>query len=140
MKTLLDTNVLSELMRPQPDINVMDWVSGQSVDTLYTSVITEAEGLYGLGIMPKGKRRDLQISVFKTLLDRLFTRRILVFGREEAVCYADIMATRRKLGRPISQSDAMIAAITKKHGITLATRNIKDFEKLDIALVNPFEV
>jgi len=140
MKTLLDTNVLSELMKPLPDTNVMDWISGKGIDTLYTSTITEAEGLYGLGIMPEGKRRDLKMRVFKTLLDRLFPRRIIAFGRKEAICYADIMVTRRRLGRPVSQNDAMIASVAKIHDMTIATRNIKDFELLNITLINPFEV
>ena len=139
MNILLDTNILSELMRAQPNESVVAWVGDKATDALYTSVITEAEGLYGLQLMPQGKRRDLQTMVFQTLLERLFQKRIITFGRREAACYAGIMASRRGAGRPISQSDAMIAAIAKVNDMALATRNIKDFQGLDLKLINPFE-
>ena len=139
MNILLDTNILSELMRPKPNASVVAWVSRKAAGTLYTSTITEAEGLYGLGLLPQGKRKELQIAAFQALLDRFFLHRILAFGRREAASYADIMIKRRSLGRPISQHDAMIAAIAQVHNMSLVTRNIKDFDRLDLALINPFE-
>jgi len=139
MKTLLDTNVLSELMRPQPNAHVAHWVTDKAAHMLYISTITEAEILYGLGLLPQGKRRDVMTAAFQALLNRFFQKRVMAFDRREAACYAEIMIIRRSIGRPITQHDAMIAAIAKTHSMQLATRNTKDFEGLDIDIVNPFD-
>jgi predicted nucleic acid-binding protein len=137
---ILDTNILSELLKPQPDSKVMAWLGNQNGLMVYTSAITVAEIRYGLAIMPKGKRRDELIFQTEEMFKDDFQGRILSFDAKAALYYADISAQRRTNGQPISQSDAMLAAITKMHNMKLATRNIKDFKKLDIPLVNPFDV
>ncbi len=136
---LLDTNILSELLKPAPDARVSAWIASQDARHVFTSVITEAEGLYGLALLPDGRRQKLQRQAFLSVFDNLFVGRILPFDRAAAAHYAEIAAMRRKRGRPISQSDAMIAAIALANDLTLATRNMRDFELIDLRVINPFE-
>src|SRR5437868_6176723 len=110
---LLDTNVISELMRPQPDPGVESWIAAQPAGELFITAITEAELRFGIEILPPGQRRQqLQIAL-AGMLDVDFAGRVLPFDSAAAVAYATVAADRRRSGRPISQMDAQIAAITR---------------------------
>lgn len=136
---ILDTNVLSELMRPTPNPRVVAWSRSHSVTSLFTTAITEAEVLYGFGILPKGRRRAALEAAATSMFRLDFGGRVLPFGSDAARAYAIIAAERRRLGRPISQYDAQIAAIARSAGASLATRNTADFEHCELTLVNPFD-
>ena len=135
---LLDTNVISELMRAQPDPTVLTWMDCQSRSRIHISAINQAEILHGLAILPDGRRkRELQ-----TRSDAMFDLlegRILPFDSGSTGYYASTLGQRQKMGRPMHFQDAQIAAICLYHQLTLATRNIKDFEGIDgLALVDPW--
>ena len=135
---VLDTNVLSELMRNQPLESVVDWVNSQPATTLYITSITQAEILYGVRQLPKGKRRDAIAAAADEVFEQDFAGRILAFGSDSAVLYATIASARRRAGRPISAFDAQIAAIARSNGADLATRNVDDFVGCGLSLINPF--
>jgi toxin FitB len=135
---VLDTNVLSELMRAKPDASVFAWVQGQTVASLYTTAITQAEILHGLLLLPAGKRREAIRGAADEMFAHDFGDRILPFDSAAALAYADIASQRRKAGRPISQFDAQIAAIVKSRGSDLATRNTSDFDGCGIRVLNPW--
>jgi predicted nucleic acid-binding protein len=135
---LLDTNVLSELMRPAPDQAVERWLGDQPVTSVFISAITEAELRYGVALLPAGKRRLTLVSVIEAMLGEDFAGRVLPFDSAAAAAFAEIAANRRQAGRPIAQADAQIAAIARSRGAVLATRNVADFEDCGIELVNPW--
>ncbi len=135
---LLDTNVISELMRPVPAPAVERWVSNQPAAGMFISTITEAELRYGLALLPDGQRQRQLLSQAEAMLTEDFTGRILPFDSPAAVAYAQIAAARRRAGRPISQADAQIAAIALSRGATVATRNIGDFQDCGIKLLDPW--
>ncbi|OAN52356.1 plasmid stabilization protein [Paramagnetospirillum marisnigri] len=135
---LLDTNVLSELMKAEPAPRVLSWIDGISAPTLFIPAITQAEILYGVSILPIGKRRDALANACRTAFEEIFMGRILPFDSSAAEAYADIAASHRQSGRPISQADAQIAAIARSRGAALATRNVADFEGCGIEVVNPW--
>lgn len=134
---LLDTNVLSETLRPVPDEGVATWFSSQSLATMFTSSITRAELLYGVGMLPLGKRRTGLLDAITRILAEGFKGRVLAFDDDAADAYAEIASLRRKAGKPIGQLDAMIGAIARSQGAVLATRNTKDFEGCGVELVDP---
>ena len=135
---LLDTNVISELMRPAPSLAVDEWLRGQPAASLFISAITEAELRYGLALLPAGRRqRDLLLQM-EAMLAEDFSDRILPFDSSAAVAYSQIAAGRRSAGRPIAQADAQIAAIAASRGATVATRNITDFQGCGITVLNPW--
>jgi toxin FitB len=136
---VLDTNVLSELMRSQPDKFVSQWIGKRKATILFITALTKAEILYGLELLSEGKRRNVLTETAQSMFDLDFAGRILPFDAEAAKQFAAIASHRRTLGRPISQIDAQIAAITRSHNATLATRNISDFEECGIVIVNPWE-
>lgn len=136
---VLDTNILSELMRSGPDGAVLAWMSRQSRMTLFITAITQAEILYGLALLPEGRRRDLLIAAARAMFEEDFSGRILPFDGEAARVYAEIASRRRQAGEPISQFDAQIAAITQSRGASLATRNTRDFLNCGITLINPWD-
>ncbi|NET59813.1 MAG: type II toxin-antitoxin system VapC family toxin [Symploca sp. SIO2E6] len=137
---ILDTNVISELMRGnQCSENVFNWTSEQSLTNLFTTTITQSEILYGIAILPQGKRRDKLQQAANLIFTEDFSERILSFDQKAAVNFAKIASQRRKIGRHISQSDAQIAAICYSHHASLATRNIDDFQSCNIAIINPWE-
>lgn len=136
---ILDTNVLSELMKSQPDKSVVRWIGEHQATSLFINTLTQAEILYGLEILPAGKRRATLKKAAKAMLELDFAERILPFDTKAAQLFATIAAERRKIGRPISQIDAQIVAITRSHDVTLATRNVDDFEECGIEIINPWE-
>ena len=135
---LLDTNILSELMRAAPEAAVEQWLADQPAASVFISAITEAELRYGLALMPSGKRRSALAVEIEDMLREDFSGRILPFDSPAAVAFAEIAAERRQAGRPISQADAQIAAIARSRGAALATRNVPDFEGCGIEIVNPW--
>lgn len=137
---LLDTNVVSELMRPQPEQVVMDWFAGRSGDVFYVSAITQAEIMLGISLLPAGKRREALAAAAEGMFAQDFAGRCLPFDARGVDYYAAIVSGRRRAGQAITTEDAMIAAIALAHGYPLATRNIKDFLYIDgLALYNPWQ-
>jgi predicted nucleic acid-binding protein len=136
---VLDTNVLSELMRPVANATVIRWVSTQSAPRLFVTAITQAEILLGLELLPRGKRRSALTAAANEMFEHDFAGRILPFDSAAAACYATVVAARRAAGRPISQFDAQIASIAVSRGAALATRNRSDFEGCDVDLVDPWD-
>ena len=135
---ILDTNVISELLAPRPNPSVEAWLGAQSPASVFTTTVTEAEILFGLRLLPTGKRRrDLEAAV-QPIFAEDFAGRILPLDSVAAAAYADLAVARRRAGRPISQFDAQIAAIALSRGSALATRNLTDFEGVGIALVDPW--
>ena len=135
---VLDTNAVSELMRPAPDPAVASWVAGLTTATLFLAAITEAELRFGLAVMPPGRRRDGLAAGLERMLRPGFANRILPFDSAAARPYAEIAAARRASGRPVSHPDNQIAAIAHSRGMVVATRNIRDFEGMGVALINPW--
>jgi hypothetical protein len=135
---VIDTNVLSEALLPAPSVAVLAWMEGQALEAAFTTTITEAELLFGIARLPEGRRRNALEAVVLRLLTERFAGRILPFDSAAAREFADIAAGRRRLGRPISEPDARIAAITRSRGAALATRNTKDFIDCGINLINPW--
>lgn len=136
---LLDTNVVSELMRPAPTQGVMSWVGAQPQTSLFLSTVTEAELRYGVMLLPEGRRRGELLTALETMLAVDFAGRILPFDSPAASAFAAISTGRRQMGKPISQFDAQIAAIAQSRGAELATRNVADFEDCGVRIINPWE-
>ena len=136
---LLDTNVVSEMMRKSPHPAVQAWVLGHPADDLYFSAVGEAELRYGAAIMPAGRRRDTLASEIEAMLHDAFARRILPFDSGAAIAYAEIAAGRRAAGRPVSHADCQIAAIARSRGMAVATRNVRDFVDMGIDVIDPWE-
>ena len=135
---ILDTNVLSEVMRPLPTAEVLRWLATHPASRLFTTTITQAEILYGLELLPKGKRRAALQSAVEAMFEEDLADRILPFDSDAARVFPQIAASRRALGRPITQWDAQIAAIALSRGAALATRNTGDFEHCGITVLGPW--
>ena len=138
MTVLLDTNVVSELLRPSPNPAVEGWVAGRPGADLHFSAIGEAELRYGVAVLPAGRRRDALASAIEAILREDFEDRVLPFDSEAAREYADIAASRRAVGRPVAPADCQIAAIARSRGMAVATRNTRHFEGMEIDLVDPW--
>jgi toxin FitB len=136
---ILDTNVISELMRPAPSDAVRTWVAAVPATTLFTTTITQAELLYGLALLARGRRRDELTNAAKQMFAEDFAGRLLAFDIAAADAFASIAAGRRGQGRPIATFDAMIGAIAASQGAELATRNVGDFLDCGIQVINPWE-
>ena len=136
---ILDTNVLSALMRQTPDLRVVNWLDRQPRSSIWTTSITVLEVRFGLQIMPAGKRRTLLIQGFDELLTRI-GRRIAAFDEDAARQAADLMSARNKRGRPGDLRDTMIAGVVLARHASLATRNIAHFDDLAVPVVNPWSV
>ncbi len=136
---VLDTNVLSELMRPAPGERVMRWIASQPAVDLYTSSVTQAEILHGIMLLPAGKRRNAFETAARAMFSQDFQGRIHPFDSDAAHLYAQIAAERHRAGRPISQFDAQIAAIARSVGAALATRDVADYEGCGVRVINPWK-
>ena len=136
---ILDTNVLSELMRAQPDPVVVDWFSHQAAVTFYTTAIIQAEILLGIALLPAGKRRDLLADAAEKMFHEDFSGNCLPFDESCTAIYATVVANRRRSGFSMTTEDAQIAAIALHHNLPLATRNTKDFLHIEgLVLYNPW--
>lgn len=136
--TILDTNVVSELMRPAPEPSVLDWFNLLSAEDSHLTSITVAEILLGIELLPPGKRRDvLRTGAERTLA--VFADQVLAFDDRAAHAFSLVSSTRRRQGKPMSEFDAQIAAIARVHGATLATRDTSGFEGCGVKLVNPWK-
>lgn len=136
---VLDTNVISELMKASPAESVAQWIARIPATSLYTTSITQAEILHGVLLLPAGKRRSAIMAAAEAMFNEDFAERILPFGSDAAICYGDIAAARHRAGLPIASFDAQIAAIARSSGATVATRNAKDFDRCGIDVANPWE-
>jgi toxin FitB len=137
---LLDTNVVSELMRPAPDVKVLNWFETQSGTPLFFSTVSEAELWAGVSRLPEGKRRSVLLDMIAGMLNEDFAQRILVFDRAAAHAFGRIHAERIKLGKPIATADCQIAAIAYANRFQLATRNCRDFLDCGVSLIDPWTV
>jgi len=135
---VLDTNVLSEALKPSPSERVLRWLAGQELLTVFTTTITLAEVLYGIERLPAGKRRMRLSAAIEKVFAEEFQGRTLPFDEESARVFPKIVAGREAMGRPISQSDAMIAAIARSRRAAVATRNTNDFEHCGVRAIDPW--
>lgn len=136
---ILDTNVVSELMRAEPDLRVLNWIRRQNKAQLYLTALTVAEICRGLALLPNGKRRLYLEQAFEDFLDKGFHQRILPFTVETSRVYAPIYRARVKAGFWVGELDLLIAAIAREQDAKLATRNTSDFEACGLRLVNPWQ-
>lgn len=137
---VLDTNVVSEPMRPVPDERVMAWLGDQDAGALFITAVTEAELRTGLAFLPEGRRREALGAALEAVVGEDFADRVLPFeGGATARAYAAIQAERCAAGRPISMADAMIAATARARGWRVATRNVVVFAGTGVGLINPWE-
>lgn len=137
--TILDTNVVSELMRPAPNATVIRWMATQTSEDLHITSVTMGEVLYGIELLPSGKRQESLRAGAERLFRVVFADRVLNFEASAAREFSTIASTRKKRGRPISELDAQIAAIARVHGAVVATRDIRGFEGCGVRVVNPWE-
>ncbi len=135
---VLDTNVVSELMRAEPALAVLTWLQQNSGDGMYTTTVTVAEIRYGIARLPEGQRRESLHQAANEIF-AAFPRQVLPFDLAAANAYADVVTVRESLGNPIDGFDAQIAAICRSHAATLATRNTKDFTNTGISVVDPWQ-
>ena len=136
---VLDTNILSEMMRARPDPQVMSWLNRQRPNLIYVSAITQAEMLLGVALLPTGKRRTSLATQIDALFAEDFAHRCLPFDTRAAAHYAQIVSVRHKSGKPVSTEDAQIAAIARSRNFQVATRNVADFADIHaLQIVNPW--
>lgn len=136
---LIDTNVISELMRDQPHPDVVAWFAHHADRRMHTSAVNEAEILTGIALLPAGKRRNLLAQAAQTLFEQDLAERCLPFDGAAAQQYALIRAHRHQSGHPISTEDAQIAAIAVVHQLAVVTRNTKDFARIPgLRVINPW--
>ena len=135
---LLDTNVVSELMRPAPSEAVLAWFAAQQASDLYLSSIAEAELRRGAAMLPAGRRRDQLMSTIDVMITEDFAGRILPFDSASAQAFVLVFLERRAAGRPISFADGQIAATARAQGAAIATRNTADFAGCGIAVIDPW--
>ena len=135
---LIDTNVVSELMRRTPAPTVMTWFTMQDSGALYLSAVSEAELRAGVAFLPAGRRRDRLAAEVDAVVREDFAGRILPFDSAAARAYAAIDASRRSMGRPILEADCQIAAISRARDAAVATRNAADFEHCGIPIIDPW--
>ena len=136
---VLDTDVLSELMRQVPDERVVQWMDNEPDSSLFTTTVTQAEILYGASVLPAGKKRQALSTAVDAMFGHDFKGRVLPFDSPAAVAFAGICSDRARLGRPITQFDAQIAAIARSRGAALATRNTPDFDECGIQVIDPWQ-
>jgi len=138
MTFVLDTNVISELMNRKGSKLVKDWIAVQPRKSLFTTTITQAEVLYGIAILPQGKRKQALLEAAELMFLEDLAGQMLSFDSLAARLFAQIAAYRKQKGQPISQADAQIAAICLAHNSTIVTRNVDDFVHCSIPIINPW--
>jgi predicted nucleic acid-binding protein len=136
---ILDTNVLSALMRKTSEAVVVDWLDRQPADSVWLSSITVFETRFGLALLPKGRRRSALERAFETVLTDDLANRVLDFDSVAAATAARLAADRQKAGRAVDLRDTLIAGIALARRATIATRNTKHFEGLDVPVINPWD-
>jgi toxin FitB len=136
---ILDTNVLSELMRASPSSAVGQWIGAHPASSLFITTITQGEILYGVAILPRGRRRSALRDAVNAMFEEDFADRVLPFDTASAHAFAQVASTRRRAGRPISQLDAQIAAIALSRNAAIATRNVSDFEDCGVPVQDPWQ-
>jgi len=134
---VLDTNVVSEAMKPEPHPAVRAWLNGQATETLYLSTVTVAELLFGIGALPVGRRKDLLAQTLDGLM-RLFRDRVLPFDMDAARCYAELAVTAKTAGRGFPTPDGYIAAVASSRGFMVASRDTEPFKAANIRVINPW--
>lgn len=135
---VLDTNVVSELMRAMPDARVRAWFAGQQRSTLFTTSITKAEILYGIALLPAGRRKAALADAAERMFARVFAARMLAFDAVAATRYAEVLMARRRAGKPMETLDAQIAATALAAGAAVATRNLADFAGCGLDVIDPW--
>ncbi len=135
---ILDTNVVSEPLRPAPDPRVAKWLNGQPLHTLYLSAVTVAEMRFGIAVMPAGRRRDLMLERVETKVLPLFSGRVLAFDLAASESYAKLMARARAAGQAIAPADGYIAATAMDAGMSVATRDGTPFVAAGVAVIDPW--
>lgn len=135
---ILDTNVVSEMARPNMDVRVKAWFGSQRIDALFTTAVTLAEVTFGVGIMPDGQRKALLERRTGEVFDGLFPSRILPFDDRAARAYGMLLAAARAKGKSVLMADGQIAAIAYVHGFTVATRDTAPFEAAGIPVIDPW--
>ncbi|MDX3894153.1 type II toxin-antitoxin system VapC family toxin [Pusillimonas sp.] len=136
---VIDTNVISELWKVEPNPNVLAWIDAQAIETLYLSAITVAELRFGLAAMPEGKRRTIYQERMEKEVLPLFAGRVLAFDLDTSKTYADLMARARAEGKAIGKADGYIAATAAAHSLIVATRDTSSFEAGGLEVINPWE-
>jgi len=136
---ILDTHVVSELMRPTPEPRVLRWFGSQVAEDLHVTTVTVAEILYGIELVSTSRRRDALRAGADKMFESIFADQVLTYEDRAARAFSQIASSRRRQGKPIPECDAQIAAIARVHGATLATRNPYMFEGCGVRLVNPWE-
>jgi hypothetical protein len=136
---ILDTNVLSALMREEPEVLVVEWLDRQAAESIWITSITLFEAHLGIELLPKGKRQRVLAAAFDRLMDVDLDNRVLEFDGVAAVAAATLAAVRQKAGRPVDFRDTQIAGIALARRATLATRNVRHFQDLNIPLVDPWK-
>ncbi len=137
---LIDTNVVSETMRADPQPTVVKWLNAQAAKTLYFAALSLAELLYGIALLPDGRRKVELGLVLSKQVEIFFGERVLFFDVAAAEAYADVMSRARRTGRPIGIADGQIAAIALTHHLAVATRDTFPFEAAGLDVINPWTV
>jgi predicted nucleic acid-binding protein len=135
---VVDTNVVSELMKPRPADAVASWLKAQSIDDLWTTAITEAELLVGAAIMPEGRKKRSMYSAIEAVLQALFSGRILPFDSDAARSFPEVVVRRRLAGLDIDEADAQIAAIAGRYDAPVITRNVRHYVSSGVKIFNPW--
>ena len=136
---VLDTNVVSELMLPDPELSVCNWINSQEQENLYLSSVSESELHFGLALMSAGKRRDRLVERVAEMLREDFANRILPFASSAAREYAKVAIARRVSGHSLDIADLQIAAIARVHSMAVVTRNLRDFTDTGVEIINPWQ-
>lgn len=136
---VLDTNVLSELMRVGPSDQVLRWVAAQPSERLFTTTVTQAEILFGIKVLAAGRRRDALLAAAEQMFEVDFAGKVLPFDPAAARAFAELAAERRRQGRPAGGFDIQVAAIAQSRGATVATRNVGDFDGIGPPVINPWD-
>lgn len=135
---LLDTNVVSEMMKPSGDANARRWMDSHAEIDFYLATPIIAELRFGLALLPEGRKKAALTKACRAIEEEIFVGRILPFDQRAAHAFALLRAKRQALGKPLNVMDALVASVASAHAMTLATRNVADFGDLELVVVNPF--